>query len=98
MTGDEDAIKRIGADIKRLQSVDFAVLDDIGVRGASEAFRSYLHAIINHRNTNGLPTVFTSNMPIEDMAHVVDDRLYDRLSDVYAVLHLSDECYMATRT
>ena len=91
MTSDEDAIKRIGADIKRLQSVDFAVLDDIGVRGASEAFRSYLHAIINHRTTNGLPTVFTSNLPIEDMAQVFDDRLYDRMRDMCAVIHFDGE-------
>ena len=91
MTSDEDAIKRIGNDIKRLQSVDFAVLDDIGVRDATEAFRSYLHAIINYRTTNGLPTVFTSNLPIEDMAQVFDDRLYDRMRDMCAVIYFEGE-------
>lgn len=91
MTSDEDAIKRIGNDIKRLQSVDFAILDDIGVRDATEAFRSYLHAIINYRTTNGLPTVFTSNLPIEDMARVFDERLYDRMRDMCAVIHFDGE-------
>src|SRR5699024_1246537 len=86
-TSDEGAINRIGNDIKRLQGADFADLGDIGERGAREAFRSYLHAIINDRTTNGKPTVFTSNLPIEDMAQVFDDRLYDRMRDMCAVIH-----------
>ena len=59
----------------------FVVLDDIGVRSASEAFRGDLHSIINHRVTNGLPSVYTSNLPIEELARVFDARLYDRVRD-----------------
>jgi DNA replication protein DnaC len=86
MTNDEEGIASIKATIKRTQHTPFAVLDDIGVRSASEAFRAYLHAIINYRTTNGMPTVFTSNLPIEDMAQVFDERLYDRMRDMCAVL------------
>lgn len=86
MTNDEAAMSAIKATIKRTQTAPFAVIDDIGVRSASEAFRSYVHAIINHRTTNGMPTVFTSNLPIEDMAKVFDARLYDRMRDQCAVL------------
>src|SRR5699024_1349036 len=67
MTKDDEGIAKIGAEIKRTQEANFAVIDDIGVRGATEAFRSYVHAIINQRTVNGLPTVYTSNLPIEDM-------------------------------
>lgn len=42
----------------------FTVLDDIGVRDCTEGFRGDLHAIINHRTTNGMPTVYTSNLPM----------------------------------
>jgi DNA replication protein DnaC len=59
----------------------FAVYDDIGVREATTGFRGDLHSIINHRTANGMPTVFTSNLPIEDMAKVFDARLYDRMRD-----------------
>ncbi|WP_246586611.1 ATP-binding protein [Cytobacillus gottheilii] len=86
MTNDESAMAAIKTVIQRTQQAPFAVLDDIGVRSASEAFRSYLHAIINHRTANGLPTVYTSNLPIEDMAQVFDARLYDRMRDQCAVL------------
>lgn len=87
MTNDEAGINSIKAVIKRAQTAPFAVIDDIGVRSASEAFRAYIHAIINYRTVNGLPTIFTSNLPIEEMAQVFDARLYDRMRDMCAVLH-----------
>jgi DNA replication protein DnaC len=87
MTNDDSEMAKIKATIQRTQAAPFAVLDDIGVRSASEAFRSYVHAIVNYRTANGLPTVFTSNLPIEEMAQVFDARLYDRMRDMCAVLH-----------
>src|SRR5690625_5040770 len=89
MTNDDEAMERIGARIKRVQGAPFAILDDIGVRAATEAFRSYVHAIINYRVTNNMPTVYTSNLPIEDMAEVFDDRLYDRIRDQCGVIPFS---------
>lgn len=91
MTDDDDAMKRIGATIKRTQGAPFAVIDDIGVRDATPAFRAYVHAVINHRVTNGLPTVYTSNLPIEEMAQVFDARLYDRIRDQCGVIHFAGE-------
>jgi DNA replication protein DnaC len=87
MTNDDAAMSAIKSTILRAQVAPFTVLDDIGVRSASEAFRSYVHAIINYRTANGLPTIFTSNLPIEEMAVVFDSRLYDRMRDMCAVLH-----------
>jgi DNA replication protein DnaC len=65
----------------------FVVMDDLGVRDATTAFRADLHSIINHRTANHLPTVFTSNIPIEDIGRVFDQRLYDRVRDQCAVLY-----------
>jgi DNA replication protein DnaC len=87
MTNDESEMAKIKATIQRTQTAPFAVLDDIGVRSASEAFRSYVHAIVNYRTTNGLPTVFTSNLPIEEMSVVFDKRLQDRMRDMCLTLH-----------
>ncbi len=91
MTNDEEGIAKIKSTIQRVQAVPFAVLDDIGVRTATEAFRAYLHAIINYRVSNGLPTVYTSNLPIEEMAQVFDARLYDRMRDQCGVLAFKGE-------
>jgi DNA replication protein DnaC len=91
MTNDDSAMLEIKATITKAQKAPFAVLDDIGVRSASEAFRAYVHAIINYRTANAMPTIFTSNLPIEDMSLVFDARLYDRMRDMCAVLHFTGD-------
>jgi DNA replication protein DnaC len=75
----------------------FVVLDDVGVRSATEGFRGDLHAIINHRVASGLPTIYTSNLPLNsgvaekdkieaykpyDIIDVFGERLYDRMRDM----------------
>jgi DNA replication protein DnaC len=76
---------------RKAKVTPFVVLDDIGVRSASEAFRGDLHSIINHRVTNGLPSVYTSNLPIEELARVFDARLYDRVRDMCIELPFGGE-------
>src|SRR5690625_2983199 len=87
MTNDDEGIAMIGATIKRLQIIPFVVLDDVGTRSSTEAFTSYVHAIINARTSNNLPTVYTSNLPLESMRTIFTDRLYDRIRDQCATIH-----------
>jgi DNA replication protein DnaC len=86
----DDAKKAVSDEFQRRMDLamytPFVVLDDIGIRNATEAFRSYMHAIINARVTNRLPTVYTSNVPIEELAQVFDARLADRVRDQCAVV------------
>jgi DNA replication protein DnaC len=79
------------------KTAPFVVCDDLGVRDATTAFRGDLHAVINARTTNGLPTIYTSNLPIEEMAVVFDQRLYDRVRDQCAVLHFSGNSFRGRR-
>lgn len=97
MTKDDEGIANIGAEIKRTQQANFAVLDDIGIRESTPAFKSYIHAIINHRTVSGLPTIYTSNLPIEDMARVFDERLYDRIRDQCAIIPFLGESQRGRR-
>lgn len=64
------------------KTVPFLVLDDIGVRDATEGFRSDLHRIINERVTNKLATVYTSNVALDKLDTVFDRRLADRVRDM----------------
>lgn len=91
MTKDEEKLTGIGVDVENAQKADFVVLDDTGIRGATEAFASYVHSIINYRTTEDLPTVYTSNLPIEDMAEVFTERLYDRMRDKCVSLFFEGE-------
>lgn len=85
MTNNQDELEEIKRDLRKISEVEFAVLDDVGVRkDASESFRSLVHSVVNERITNHRPTVYTSNLPINDMRRVFDDRLGDRISDMTA--------------
>ena len=86
MSNDDEEMARIVADIKRYSTAPFLICDDLAVRGASESFRSLVHAVINERNTAELPTIYTSNVHISDLSSVFDARLADRIGDMAAVL------------
>lgn len=80
------------------QVVPFLVADDIGVRDASEAFRADLHTVINSRVADGLPTVYTSNIPLrpakglpDELAALFDRRLADRVRDLCGELTFTGE-------
>ncbi|WP_228469031.1 DNA replication protein [Paenibacillus sp. JNUCC32] len=67
--------------------VPFLVLDDIGVRDASDAFRADLHSVVNDRTANGLTDVYTSNIPMADMLRLFDARIADRIRDMCGEIH-----------
>ncbi|MBO0602753.1 DNA replication protein [Sporosarcina sp. E16_3] len=83
--------------MERAKMAPFAVLDDLGVRDATDGFRGDLHTIINYRVSNGLPTIYTSNLPIEEMATVFDARLYDRIRDQCGVIHFKGVSHRGRR-
>lgn len=76
---------------EKAKRTPFVVLDDIGVRSASEAFRADLHSIINHRVANALPTVYTSNVLLADLKSVFDARLADRVRDMCVEVRFEGE-------
>lgn len=81
MTDDKaelDAIKRL---MRKCMDVPFLVCDDIGLRSATESFKSIVHAIINARTTESAPTIYTSNVSIGELAGIYDARLQDRIAD-----------------
>lgn len=77
----EEASKKYYDEMDLAKNAPYIVMDDIGVRSASEAFRADLHEIINYRMVKNLPTVYTSNLPLSAMKEVFDERLYDRMAD-----------------
>jgi DNA replication protein DnaC len=79
----EPAAEKYYRAIEYAKQAQYVVIDDIGVRETvTEAFRSDLHSIINHRVTNRLPTCYTSNLPMSELPRVFgEQRLYDRIRD-----------------
>lgn len=62
------------------RTVYFLVLDDMGVLKPTDWVYQNLFHIINHRYDYMLPTVFTSNMYLDDVADLFgDDRITSRI-------------------
>ncbi|WP_270568559.1 ATP-binding protein, partial [Bacillus sonorensis] len=92
MTNDEDGLTEFKRKMTLAMSAPFAVLDDVGVRDCTPAFRGYLHAIVNARVTNQLPTIYTSNIAIERLPDVFgEQRLTDRIRDLCRVIEFEGE-------
>mgnify|MGYP001207950144 FL=1 len=73
------------------KAASLLVIDDIGVRDASDAFRGDAHDLIDHRVTNRMPTVYTSNVTVDELAQVYDRRLWDRVRDMTGVIRFDGE-------
>lgn len=52
---------------QRMMKTDLLVLDDIGLRGLTESLQNEVYEIIDERDTNERTTVFTSNVPIDEL-------------------------------
>lgn len=75
------------ASFDRLRAVSLLILDDLGTENQSEWAKEKLFQLLNHRYNHQLPTVITSNMPMESF----DPRLKSRFGDNRMVqIHVID--------
>lgn len=63
----------------RMKSVEMLVLDDIGIRDTTEAFKTEVYEIIDHRATEDKATIFTSNLPLEKLVGGLGERTVSRI-------------------
>ena len=67
-----------------IRSAPLIVLDDFGTQNATEWAREKLFQILNHRYTNHLPVVLTTNLTLEEIeprlrSRILDPALVDRV-------------------
>jgi DNA replication protein DnaC len=94
----EPASRRYYKALEYGKHTDFVVIDDLATRTATEAFKDDLHSVINHRVANQLPTVFTSNIPIEELPSIFgEERLADRVRDMAMSIHFKGESHRGMR-
>ena len=67
--------------IERAQSARLLVLDDVGISSGGRDELPLLHEILDHRHGEKLPTIMTSNLPLEGLSAVIGDRMSDRLRE-----------------
>ena len=60
-------------------AVELLVLDDIGIREATDAFRNEFYEVIDERVSEGRATIYTSNEPLTRVAELLDVRITSRI-------------------
>ena len=76
-------------DVKSIYTAGLLVLDDIGVQMSKEWVDTVLYRLVNERYTNRLPTIYTSNVPVNNLK--MDDRIIDRIDSTTYCLTLPEE-------
>jgi DNA replication protein DnaC len=64
---------------KQMIETDLLVLDDIALRGATEAFVNEMYEIIDERTTEEKAIILTSNEPIETVGKVLSEQIRSRI-------------------
>lgn len=75
-------------DVEALYMAKVLVIDDIGVQLEKEWINTVFYRLINSRYQNGKVTIYTSNMPINDLK--MDDRIIDRIEATSFEVHLPE--------
>ena len=65
--------------LRKYAEVDFLFIDDLGVERISDRIQRQYYSIIDHRTSNFLPTIMTSNYERKDTQAILGARITSRL-------------------
>lgn len=74
-----------------LKSPDILLLDDIGAEKLTDWVIETFYLLINQRYENMLPTIFTSNFQIKDLAERIGDRSTSRIMEMCDIVELDNK-------
>lgn len=85
-------------EVKELQEFDgLLVLDDIGFEDPSNFIKRITYLIVNHRVSNDLPLIITSNLFLEEIGDFYDPRLVSRIEQHCEKIEPSGRDYRVSR-
>lgn len=74
--------ERTEADVIRIYTdPELLIIDEVGVQFGSEAEKLILFEIINTRYERMMPTILISNLPKDELAAFIGERVIDRMND-----------------
>lgn len=81
----------------RYSACPLLVIDEIGVKFASDFERASLFELIDNRYNERLPTILISNLTISEITETMGERMMDRLSEGGSVLALNWKSHRASQ-
>jgi DNA replication protein DnaC len=82
-----DDVDRARADIKRLETCDLLIVDDLGTEMPTSFVTSALYTLINTRLMNDRKMVISSNIPMSDLGRRYSAPIMSRLEGEFLVLN-----------
>lgn len=76
-------------DVNAIYQAGLLVIDDLGVQASKEWTDTVLYRLINERYIDRLPTIYTSNVPIDYLK--VNERIRRRIDDTTYLVKLPEE-------
>lgn len=64
---------------KTMIETDLLIVDDIGLRGSTEAFTNEFYEVIDDRATDEKACIFTSNIPLDEIGGVLSEQIESRI-------------------
>jgi DNA replication protein DnaC len=88
----EEASETFYHQMAQAKKAVMVVLDDVGTRSITEALRGDILDIVNERMKHYRPTIFTSNLALEQLPALFgEQRLFDRIRDLALVIEFEGE-------
>lgn len=80
--------EKAAEDIENLRNATVLILDDIGVQMSKEWVDTVLYRLIDHRASNRLVTIFTSNIEADKLK--IDERIIQRIEKMTIPVHFPE--------
>ncbi len=71
--------------IDEISSLSFIVLDDLGIGNITDYKKDVIYCIINERLNNNKQTIVTSNLTIENISEIYDERIASRIGSYKSI-------------
>lgn len=88
---DRDAFSKKHTFDRLMDSKRLLFLDDIGSEKVTDYVLERFYLLVNHRYNEMIPTVFTSNLSIGQLAEKIGDRIASRIVELCDVVPLTGE-------
>lgn len=88
---ERDAYNKTRLDERLPDYEGILILDDIGAERLTDFVLETFYLIVNTRYNQQLPTIFTSNLPISELAERIGDRAASRIVEMCDIVKLDGE-------
>ena len=66
---------------EKMREVEMLILDDLGIEKVSDWLADKIYQVVEHRYSNNLPMIITSNQSLDDLAKIYREQVSSRITE-----------------